>query len=236
MWSAIDIPEEKDAGFQSFCDPPTSIYARACARGYEGMRAVYACTRWSFEKSTATSGVSARVCIKRKSRSNSLSPRSPHRRPRSTSSHFLPFSFSIRDIFPANNGDRAGRACFAFCTCNFASTIFHATPFPRLLESRLHSPIGQTSNARTTRVLCVVRRNVGSPPQILLFPSWHEVLRANLYGKQYVDGIESTIRRNGAWNSVPCYLKLYPCIMTSECFSIPCTVDDFFQSTFSIFQ
>lgn len=67
-----------------------------------------------FEKSTATSGVSARVCIKRKSRS--CPPLLPCCSPAPSPSDllllisYLLSGFSIRDIFPANSGGGGGRA------------------------------------------------------------------------------------------------------------------------------
>lgn len=85
-----------------------------------------------FEKSTATSGVSARVCIKRKFRSKP-SPAPPSDLPILIS--HLPSGFSIRDIFPTNSVGRAGQpcVCFAFHFFNFASTILQRGSFFRPL-------------------------------------------------------------------------------------------------------
>lgn len=200
-----------------------------------------------FEKSTATSGVSARVCIKRKSRS-CPPPLHPTRLLRHRPIYFFSFPtfspvFPFETSFPpitaaaAPVAVRVSRSALSILRQLFFTSFFPVLSFLGYVPRRTN--FERPYNACTP---CVVRRNVGSPPQILLFP-WHEVLRANLYGKQYVDGIESTIRRNGAWNSVLCYLKLYPwypCIMTSKCFSMSRSVDDFlcqlFQSFNSIFM
>lgn len=148
-----------------------------------------------FEKSTATSGVSARVCIKRKSRSSPPPPpASPSDPPILIS--YLPSGFSIRDIFSADSAwPRAGRACFAFHSFNFASTIFQRSSFFRPLGYVL-----RRTNFERLYNACILRR--ASQCRITSantsFPVVTRASRCQLIWQAICGWNRIQIRRNGA--------------------------------------
>lgn len=131
----------------------------------------------AFEKSTATSGVSARVCIKRKSRSCPppllLPPRLLRHRPIyffsfPTFSPVFPFETSFPPITAAAApvAVRVSRSALSILRqLFFTRSFFPVLSFLGYVPRRTN--FERPYNACTP---CVVRRNVGSPPQILLFP------------------------------------------------------------------
>ena len=120
---------------------------------------------------------------------------------------------------------------FQFCVNYFLYCFF--SPL-----SQIWVTFEQTLNACTTRVTLHRASQCRIISVNTSFPIVTRGSSCQLIWQAICERNRSTIRCNGAWNSVPYYLKLYPqspCIMTLVCFSMSLSVRWFSQSTFSIF-